>query len=129
MSLRQYLILMSLTTAVAYLIVLAIIFYFDPYAAGGLIIGFFYASLFLALIGTFSVMGFLLRHFFGDDGVIFRQVITAFRQSVWLSLLIVVSIFLKQRGQFSSVAVIALIAALAALELFFITRRSKKVIV
>lgn len=129
MSLKKYLMLMTATTIVAYILVAAIVYNFDPFEAGLIIIIFFYASVMLALIGTFSVLGFLMRHLFDRNGVIFRQVITSFRQSIWLSSLLVISILMYQRGVFSMVTVSLLIIALGILELYFITRNAKKKLV
>lgn len=117
---------MSATTVVAYILVAAILYNFDPAQAGLIIIIFFYASVMLAMIGTFSVIGFLIRHLFDLNGVIFRQVITSFRQSIWLSSLLVISILMYQRGVFSMLTVGLLIIALGILELYFITRNAKK---
>lgn len=120
---------MSATTIVAYVLVAAIVYNFDPLQSGLIIIIFFYASVMLALIGTFSVLGFLLRHIFDSKGVIFRQVITSFRQSIWLSTLLVISILMYQRGVFSMITVSLLIIALGILEVYFITSNAKKKLV
>lgn len=126
MSLKSYLLLMAGTTLIAYLALASIVLYFDPFQSGLVVIIFFYVSIFLAALGTFSVLGFLLRHFWGDDGVIFRQVITSFRQAIWLSLIVVAAIYLKERQAFSGLAIALLIIALAVLELFFIIKKSSK---
>lgn len=117
---------MTGTTLIAYLIFAAVIFNFDPRVAGPTIIVFFYASLFLSLLGTFSVVGFILRHWFGKDGIIFRQVITSFRQSILLSLIAISSLFMQQTGVLRMPLIVLLIAAMAILELFFITKRANK---
>lgn len=129
MSLKKYLLLMSATTIVAYVLVAAIVYNFDPFEAGMVIVVFFYASVMLALIGTFSVLGFLLRHLLDRHGVIFRQVITSFRQSIWLSLLLIINILMYQRGVFSMLTVTLLIIALGILEIYFITLNAKKKLV
>lgn len=70
----------------------------DPLYAG--VVGFilFYSSLFLALVGTFSIIGFLLRHFIlRDSGIVFRHVRKTFRQSIFLSALFVALLFLLQQ--------------------------------
>jgi len=75
-----------------------ILFTLDPSSAGFWGIIFFYASLFLALVGTFSVIVFLLRRLIiKNDEVIFRHVKRTFRQSVILSALIIFALFLLQQ--------------------------------
>ena len=97
MTLRQYLLLMSLGTFICWGIVAFIIFTLDPAQAGTLGLIFFYASLFLALLGTFSVIVFLLRRLIVQDNeIIFRHVKNTFRQGVLFSALAVLALLLLQ---------------------------------
>ena len=113
---------MTLATLVAYLVLAAVIFSFDPTKAPFLVIFFFYASLFLSIVGTFSVLGFLLRHFLDDDVAIFRQVIISFRQALWLGIVALTSFILQRYGLFNLLSLFALCLALATLEFFFMIR-------
>ena len=126
MSLKQYLLYMTTATIVAYIVFLSVIYYFDPFVAGNVAVGFFYASLWLALVGTFSIIGFILRHFFTHSKMAFREVLISFRQGIWLALLIIVSLMLKHAGIFSILSVALLILALAVLEVFFINNSIKR---
>ncbi|OGH83780.1 MAG: hypothetical protein A2261_03850 [Candidatus Magasanikbacteria bacterium RIFOXYA2_FULL_44_8] len=98
MTLRQYLILMSLGTLICWAAWVVIINTFDPNTAGILGLLFFYVSLFLALVGTFSVIVFLIRRvIIKNDEVIFRHVRRTLRQSIVVSTLIIFVLFLLQK--------------------------------
>jgi len=125
MSLRSYIILMLLTTAACYLAFLAVIYFFDPQTGGILAISFFYASLFLALIGTFSLVGLITRIIFSSNQLVFKKVIISFRQGIWFALLVVISLFLKSMNLLVWKNFILLILAFSLLEIFFMSYKSK----
>lgn len=98
MTLRQYLTLMSLGTALCWLIWFFIVWRTDPFMADAAVFLIFYASLFLALLGTFSVLGFIVRGLIlQNDDLVFRHVKRTFRQSVIVSGILVFALFLWQK--------------------------------
>ena len=125
MSLRSYIFLMLLATIACYLAFLAVIYFFDPFAGGIWALIFFYCSLFLALIGTFAVSGLIARLFFTKEKLVLKQVIISFRQAVWFSLLIIISLHLKSIDLLAWKNIILLILALSLLELFFMSYKAK----
>lgn len=116
---------MILATVALYLALLAVIYFFDPFVGGFWALVFFYLSLFLALVGTFSVSGLLFRLVFTKNKLIFTKVIVSFRQGIWFSLLIIVSLILRRLDLFALVNLILLIFAFAVLELFFMSYKAK----
>ena len=82
MTLRQYLILMSGGTLIGWLSWLFIVLRWNPSEAGWFGLIFFYASLALASLGTYSVGGFFVLRLFKDSTVAFRQVKQTFRQGL-----------------------------------------------
>lgn len=125
MSLRSYIVLMLIATIACYLALGAVILFFDPTSGGSLVLILFYISLFLALIGTFSIIGLLSRIFFTKDKLVFKKVIVSFRQGIWFSTLILACLYLNSVNLLFSKYVIPLIIALALLEIFFISYKSK----
>lgn len=125
MSLRSYIILMLIATIACYLALGAVILFFDPMSGGILVLIFFYISLFLALLGTFSIIGLLGRIFFTKDKLVFKKVIVSFRQAIWFSILILACLYLNSVNLLFSKYVIPLIIALALLEIFFMSYKSK----
>jgi len=85
------------------------------------LIGFvlFYFSLFLALLGTASVLGFLIRVWLKKKPI-FKQVEIAFRQGIWLGLLVSVIFILKGLNLLRWWNALFLILFLIFLELFFL---------
>ncbi len=125
MTLRSYIILMLIATIACYLALAAVILFFDPLSGGLLALIFFYLSLFLALLGTFAIIGLIFRILFTSDKLIFKKVTTSFRQGIWFSLLIIVCLYLNGINLLVWKYVALLILALALLELFCISYKSK----
>jgi hypothetical protein len=116
---------MLITTIACFLAFLAVIYFFNPETGGILALSFFYGSLFLALIGTFSLLGLIARIFFTSDQLVFKKVVVSFRQGVWFSFLAVTCLFLKSFNLIAWKNVIFLILALALLELFFMSYKAR----
>jgi hypothetical protein len=125
MTLRSYIILMIVATLACYLGLGAIIFFFDPFVSGFWALILFYASLFLALVGTFSLIGLVGRLILTKDNLVFKKVTTSFRQGLWLSILACVSLYLNKIKLFDWRYLLPLILALVLLELFFISYKLK----
>ena len=125
MSLRVYIILMLIATIACFLALLAIIYFFDTTKGGILAIILFYLSLFLFLVGLFSLLGLIIRIIFISQQLVFKKVITSFRQAIWFSLLVTSSFYLKSINLFIWRNILILIFALIILELFFMSYKSK----
>ncbi len=123
MSLKKYLILMTTTTFVCWLAWLIVLFYINPEEAG--LVGFtlFYFSLFFALVGTFSLLGFFIRVWFTKDMVIFRFLGIATRQAFWLAILLVAALFMQSANFFHWWSIGLVILLLLLLEFFFLSRK------
>ena len=97
MTLRQYLFLMSIGTLICWVTWFYIVGSVDPYGAGILEFVFFYASLFLAMLGTFSVIGFVMRqHVVRSDEIVFHHVKRTFRRGAMMALLLIILLFMSQ---------------------------------
>lgn len=123
MSLRKYLITMTVITLVCWIAWLIVLFYLDPEQTGLMGFLFFYVSLFFALIGTFSLLGFFVRVWFSKEQVIFRHLGVATRQSLWFSLLLIGTLLLQGAGFIRWWNVLLLIIFLTILEFFFLSRK------
>jgi len=125
MSLRSYIIIMLIATIACFLAVLAVINFFDPYTGGLFVQSLFYLSLFLALVGSFALIGLVVRLIFINDKLVFKKVIASFRQGIWLSLLACLCLYLSKLKMLDWKYLILLVLGLALLELFFISYKSK----
>lgn len=116
---RGYLILMLLADVVAWAGWALVVIYTDPGKGDNTIFAAFYASLFLALLGLFTVIGVWsrqLRRATNEAQVVNRS----FRQGFWLALLVIGALVLASNGWLRWWVVILVVAALAAWEAFFL---------
>ncbi|MCX6740250.1 MAG: hypothetical protein NTZ49_03415 [Candidatus Parcubacteria bacterium] len=125
MTLRAYIILILVATFSCYLALLAVIYFFNPSESGSVALALFYISLALALTGTFSLVGLLSRLIFTSEKLMFKKVITSFRQGIWFSLLICILLYLNKIKMLEWKYVIIPIIAFALLELFFLSYKAK----
>lgn len=98
MSLRQYLIIMLMSTVLCWVAWVMVIVNIDPFLDTGVGLAFFYASLFFSLLGTFSVFSFWARYLSQKSRPIFHLVRASFRDSFIISAVALVSLFLISRG-------------------------------
>lgn len=99
MSLRLYLIFMIFGTVLCWAAWGVVIHNIDPATAGLLGLSFFYLSLFLALVGSASVVGFVVKmSMLKDNDVIFRHTKRNFRQSIIFALLVTLCLGLLRSG-------------------------------
>ena len=125
MTLRAYIILILAATVSCYLGLLAVVYFFDPTVSGSLSLVLFYLSLALALIGTFSLLGLFVRLIFTKDKLMFRKVITSFRQGIWLALLVCIALYLGKIKMLDWKYLILPIIAFTLLEIFFLSYKPK----
>jgi len=125
-TLRNFLVFLAVAGLASWAAWLMVLFYIDPTASGIIGIAIFYVSLFLALLATFTLLGILgrvaARVYKKEDFVVFRFLVPAVRQSVWLSLLGVISLWLLAVDLFSVWAVTALLLGFILLEAFYLSR-------
>lgn len=97
MSIRHYLIIMSLGTALSITALIFIVFGIDPYEAKLTGLFFFYSTFFISVIGLFSVIGFLIRWaVIKNKQVMLRHVRKTFRQSITIASLLTISLLFMQ---------------------------------
>ncbi len=99
MNLKQYLITMLFATILCWVALIFVMLNVDPFAANTLSFIFFYISFFLALVGTISLIIFLIYRLFGSHDVpLFRYVQISFRQSVYISGTLLGLLYLQGKG-------------------------------
>jgi len=125
MSLKNYLVIMILTTVSCWISFYYILSSIDPTATNILGFIFFYASLFLALLGTSSliILGFKLRKN-TELLPVFRLVGISFRQGIWISILFSSLLYLQSQNLLSIVNVLGLVFGLVILEFLFLALKN-----
>jgi len=85
-SYKQYLWTIGLTAAISWAAWWIVVSNLDPYASTSLALGLFFISLFFSLIGTFSLIGFGLRAWIGEEDIYYHHLTVSLRQGFLLSL-------------------------------------------
>lgn len=96
MNLRQYLTIMACATVLGWVAWFFVLFNVDPFQDNTLGFFFFYISLFFSLIGTISLIAFLLTQIFPSPMLpMYRLVQKSFRIGLLLSGILIVLLFLQ----------------------------------
>lgn len=97
MTLRQYLFLMSLGTLTCLTAWIFLLFNIDPVNTDTISFVFFYASLFLSLLGIISIVSLWIKiKFLKSEEVVFRHVKKTFRQGAINASLVILLLVLQQ---------------------------------
>lgn len=121
MTLKNYLLVMSVLTAICWGIFLFVANLIDPTATNWLGFTLFYFSLFIALSGVAALAGFLFRFVALKKELAFNLVKVAFRQSFLFALFLTTALFLKANHLFTWFNLLLLILGFSILELFLIS--------
>jgi hypothetical protein len=121
MTLKSYLIIMSIMTAICWLAFSFIVFTVDPEVTNWIGFLLFYISLFMAITGTAALIGFVVRFIALKQKLAFRLVKEAFRQSFLFACLAVVSLLLLSQNIFTWLNLLFLVVSLSILEFFLIS--------
>ena len=120
MTLKSYLIVMSLTTLLCFFVFSFILWTINPEETNYIGFLLFYFSLFLTAMGLSAIVGFLVRFIALKRELAFYSVRSAFRQSFLFAFLIVSILFLLSKNLFTWMNLILLIMGLSILEFFII---------
>ncbi|MDO8260369.1 MAG: hypothetical protein Q7T50_02620 [Candidatus Magasanikbacteria bacterium] len=121
MTLPTYLKTMSSLTVVCWVAWIYLLFAINPEATSWIGFLLFYVSLFLSLVGTAAIIGFLIRFVGLKQLLAFRSVKEAFRQSFLFAILIVASLLLLSQDLFTWLNLMFLIIGLSILEFFLLS--------
>ena len=126
MTLKNYLLVMGILTAVCWGIFIFVAGLVDPTATNFIGFALFYASLFLALTGTGALIGFLVRIMIKKKELTFNLVKIAFRQAFLFSLFIIFLLILKSQQLFNWLNLFLLVIIFLILELFLISYKKSR---
>lgn len=121
MNFKDFVIVMSLATAAAWIAWLVVLVSIDPTRTSQLGFVFFYVTLAIALVGTLSIAGAGIRTWMQKDELVSRHVTVSLRQSFLFTALVVGSLFLLSQDLFTWITAFLLIAILAIIELIFLS--------
>lgn len=121
MSLKKYLLLMFFSTLFCLTAFVFVLYYIEPNQAGIIGFVFFYSSLFLFLVGLFSIIGIFARLLFNKDMLIYKHVNTASRQAILYAALIVICFLMQSQRLLTWWNALILIFTISIVEIFFLT--------
>lgn len=125
MTLRTYIILMSIMSLLCWGACVSVLFLVNPEMTNWIGFSLFYSSLFLAIVGTAAIIGFFIRFVLLKQELAFRLVKEAFRQSFLIATLILISLILLSYGLFTWLNLLFLILGLTILEFFLLSYKDK----
>ncbi|QQS60558.1 hypothetical protein IPN41_01080 [Candidatus Falkowbacteria bacterium] len=126
MTLRSYLMVMTIGTLIFWLALGLFIINIDPMATNWMGIGLFYLILIFAITGTGAIVGFIIRFFALKQEMVTQSVIIAFRQALLAAVLVTSVLFLFSQDLFSWLNVFLLFCALSGLEFFLLSCENEK---
>ncbi len=126
MSLRSYLIIMILTTLMCWVAFGVVVWTVNPEVTNWVGFLLFYLSLFLAIVGTAAIIGFVIRFIGLRREMVLNSVKTAFRQSFFFAFFIVAILFLLERDLFSWFNAGLLIVGLSVAEFFLLSYKKRE---
>lgn len=117
---------MSLASAICWSIWIFVILTVNPETTNWVGFLLFYLSLFLSLVGTSAIVGFLIRFVGLKKHLEAHSVKEAFRQSFLFSFFIVIVLLLLAKNLFNWLSLATLIIGLSVFEFLLISYRPKK---
>lgn len=127
MPLRNTIILIFLSTVVGWLGVAGFTLFISPTDLDIWMILIFYTIIFMATLGTFTLLGTGARIYLKKEGLPIRQFTRSLRQGTFFSVMVVSALFLSHIGFLNFWSLLLLVLGLACIELFFLTSRSRTV--
>jgi hypothetical protein len=117
---------MSITTAICWLAFGFVVWTINPEITNWLGFLLFYLSLFLSLVGSTAIVGFVIRFVALKHILAFNSVTAAFRQSFLFAFMIVATLFLLAQNLFTWLNLIYLVLGLSILEFFMLSYKGKR---
>ncbi|MBU1036424.1 hypothetical protein KKF32_00120 [Patescibacteria group bacterium] len=121
MNIKQYILLMVIVTIISWGAWLAVLFFINPETTAKFGIFLFYLSLFFAVTGTLSLLGFFIRYIFTKHFPEFEQAQIAFRQALFFAIVIVVTLFLQSHHLLTWLNALLLVFLLICIEFLIIS--------
>ena len=121
MSFRSYLILMTIGTLAAWTTWVVVLHGVDPSRSGLLGFLLFYTTLSMALFGTLSMLGMMVRLWRSQGDIASRIALRSFRQAVLLTGLFTTSLMLFSQGWFRWWTMVLVVIIVGFVELLFLS--------
>lgn len=122
---HRYISIIGLAGALAWVSWIIVVRGLSPFGNLGLSLTFFFLSLFIALTCSFTVLGFYFRLWLFRNEIFYKHINIAFRQGLFLSVLMVFTLVLQMLKVLSWWSGILLIVFTVLLEFYFSSKDSQ----
>lgn len=120
MTLKKYLMVTAVATAICWTVFLFVSSVVNPEATSWLGFLLFYLALFMSISGTASLIGFLVRFVALHHELAFYAVKIAYRQSFLFALFIIITLMLLSQGLFTWLNLSMLIVIFVIIEMMMV---------
>ena len=127
MTIRQYLLLMTICTIICWAGWLLVLFFINPETTTSLGYLLFYVSLFFAVVGTLAVLNYIFRLVFTRILSKPETVQVSFRQAIFFGLVIVVALFLQANNLMTWLNVLFLILLITIIEFLILSLKKEDI--
>lgn len=121
MSIGRFLFILGLATGLCWLAWFAVLFLMNPSEGSSVALILFYINLCFSLLGTFLLIGYVMRGLTNQTEMPYKHVKTASRQAVLFAFLIILALLLQSHRYLTWWNLLILVALLGFVELFFIS--------
>ena len=125
MNLQKFIIFMVLGSLMSLFGFLMVLNFINPNESGIFVFLMFYLSLGLFTLGMFTVVGFFARKKLSHKEMLFGKVMISFRQALWISIVLIVSLVLQSRELLNWINEILLILLLGLIEFFCLSAKEE----
>ena len=122
MSHKKYLLIIAGASLFAWIAFITVIFKFNPYQSTSLALAFFYFSLFVALSGTFTLIGYYFRVWLYKNEIFYAHINISLRQGILLTLINIGCLVLLMLKVLTLWSWMLLIFVAVLLEFYFASR-------
>ena len=124
MTLSSYLIGIGISTILCWVAWILTLLNIHPYNAGNIGLISFFMSLFFALIGTLTIVGFYLRIWFSKNEQYYENITVSFRQAILISIAVLGLLGLQSLKILNIFDGILFVLSIILLESYFLARGS-----
>jgi Na+/melibiose symporter-like transporter len=125
MSHHRYLAIIASAGILSWIAWVVVINKLDPFESTGLGLGLFYISLFLALVCSFTVVGFYFRVWLNKNEIYYDHINIAFRQGMLLTVIALGCLTFQLLGVLTWWSGLLLIGAVTMVEFYFMARQQE----
>lgn len=122
MSHHRYLTIIGIAGVLSWVAWIVVLYKLDPFESTGLALAFFFLSLFVALVSTFTVLGFYFRVWLNKNEIYYNHINIAFRQGLLLTFIALGCLLFQLLGVLTWWSGLLYIAAITLVEFYFMAK-------